>query len=181
MDQTAASMNEEWRTVERVPTYEVSSLGRVRRKAGTYGCKHGRILKQKHAKGGYLDIGLSLGTKEGGYWHPHVHQLVALAFIGPMPSPEHEVRHLDGNPARNVPDNLKWGTAKENAEDRVRHGRQPYMKGELHGMARLTNSAVWAMRRAWDRGASLEALMVRYDVGRITVYDAVKHRSWKHI
>ena len=51
-----------------------------------------------------------------------LHRLVALAFIGPQPSPKHEVCHNDGNPLNNVPGNLRWGTRSENLYDTVRHG-----------------------------------------------------------
>lgn len=52
-----------------------------------------------------------------------VHRMVAEAFLGPRPSPQHEIRHLNGNKEDNRTDNLAWGTRKENAEDRERHGR----------------------------------------------------------
>lgn len=43
-----------------------------------------------------------------------VHQLVCEAFHGPKPFPEAVVIHLDENALNNRPDNLKWGTQKEN-------------------------------------------------------------------
>lgn len=52
-----------------------------------------------------------------------IHRLMAATFLPPRPSAAHEVRHLDGNKTNNAASNLKWGTRKENAEDRARHGR----------------------------------------------------------
>ena len=52
-----------------------------------------------------------------------VHQLVLLAFVGPMPEGQ-LTRHLDGNPQNNVLSNLRYGTALENSQDAVRHGRK---------------------------------------------------------
>ncbi|MGL5880995.1 MAG: HNH endonuclease signature motif containing protein [Xenococcaceae cyanobacterium] len=52
-----------------------------------------------------------------------VHRLMALTFLGSPPTPFHQVRHLNGDPTCNKIENLAWGTAKENAADRVRHGR----------------------------------------------------------
>jgi len=43
-----------------------------------------------------------------------VHQLVCEAFHGPKPSPTHIVLHLDEDPSNNKPENLRWGTRKEN-------------------------------------------------------------------
>jgi hypothetical protein len=43
-----------------------------------------------------------------------VHQLVCEAFHGARPFPEAQVLHMDENGLNNQPDNLKWGTMKEN-------------------------------------------------------------------
>lgn len=43
-----------------------------------------------------------------------VHQIVCLAFHGPKPFPEALVMHLDENSRNNRPDNLSWGTQKQN-------------------------------------------------------------------
>jgi hypothetical protein len=50
-----------------------------------------------------------------------VHRLVAIAFHGPPP-PDHEVRHLDGNPRNNTFSNLAWGTHLVNMHDMYQHG-----------------------------------------------------------
>lgn len=43
-----------------------------------------------------------------------VHRLVCEAFHGPAPEGKSRVLHRDENSHNNVPDNLKWGTQKEN-------------------------------------------------------------------
>jgi len=43
-----------------------------------------------------------------------VHQLVCEAFHGPKPFPDAVVLHLDEDAHNNRPENLKWGTQKEN-------------------------------------------------------------------
>jgi len=43
-----------------------------------------------------------------------VAQLVCEAFHGPKPFPKAVTIHLDEDPSNNAPDNLKWGTQKEN-------------------------------------------------------------------
>ena len=43
-----------------------------------------------------------------------VHQLVCEAFHGPKPFPRAVVIHLDEDALNNRPENLKWGTQKEN-------------------------------------------------------------------
>lgn len=66
----------------------------------------------------YLSVCL---LRNGKRCNRFVHDVVALAYHGPRPSADHEVRHLDGNGKNNRPDNLKWGTQEENTEDRYRH------------------------------------------------------------
>lgn len=51
-----------------------------------------------------------------------VHSLVAEAFHGPRPE-DLVVRHLNGDPLDNRPENLRYGTPSENQYDRVNHGR----------------------------------------------------------
>lgn len=51
----------------------------------------------------------------------YVHVLVAMAFLGPRPSPDHRVLHWDDHPEHNWPGNLRWGSYSENAEDRRRN------------------------------------------------------------
>ena len=43
-----------------------------------------------------------------------VHRIVAIAFIGNPPSPQHVVDHIDTNRRNNRPENLRWVTKLEN-------------------------------------------------------------------
>lgn len=43
-----------------------------------------------------------------------IHRLVCEAFHGQPPSKDHIVLHLNENPGDNRPENLRWGTRKEN-------------------------------------------------------------------
>ena len=43
-----------------------------------------------------------------------IHRLVCEAFHGPAPTDKHLVIHLDEDATNNRPNNLKWGTQKEN-------------------------------------------------------------------
>jgi hypothetical protein len=51
-----------------------------------------------------------------------IHQLVLNAFHGPKPSKDAICRHLDGDKSNNRPENLRWGTYEENAQDMIDHG-----------------------------------------------------------
>ncbi|WP_420140187.1 HNH endonuclease [Sphingomonas sp.] len=95
--------------------YEVSNLGRVRKYDGT-------VLSASVPRNSreYPAVMLRYaGTRK----RVAVHRLVALNFLDLPPFEGGEVRHLDGNHLNPRWDNLAWGTAKQNAEDRERHGR----------------------------------------------------------
>lgn len=51
-----------------------------------------------------------------------IHTLVARAFLGDRPTPDAEIRHLNGDKTDNRLTNLAYGTRSENTLDRVRHG-----------------------------------------------------------
>ena len=55
-------------------------------------------------KTGYMEIGTE-----------RVHRIVAFAFLGEPPTPQHIVDHIDTNRRNNRPQNLRWLTKLENA------------------------------------------------------------------
>jgi hypothetical protein len=93
--------NEEWKQIEEFPTYEVSSLGNVRRGA--------KRLKGCPKRGGYLHVGL---YKDGGQYQRLIHRLVATAFI-PNPENKATIDHIDWNCANNAVGNLRWYSVSE--------------------------------------------------------------------
>lgn len=95
--------------------YEVSDHGRVRSLPG--GKRQGKILtpiKQHH---GHVMVSLYDGFLKQKF----IHELVLESFDQPRPEGLF-CRHLNGDPTDNRVENLKWGTALENARDMVRHG-----------------------------------------------------------
>lgn len=114
---------EEWKVMYKNNSYAVSSLSRVRvtKLVSKKSCV-GAIIKSTPGRHGYLSVHL---WQDGKRIKKLVHRIVAETFIGPAPSKKHEVRHLDGNNQNNIPTNLAWGSKKDNAEDKIRHGRQP--------------------------------------------------------
>jgi len=73
-----------------------------------------------------------------------VHQEVAKAFLGPARG--RQVRHLDGDPLNNNLNNLAYGMAKENQEDR----RKPDYKGKPLLTESQIKEAEKLVRQAWS-------------------------------
>ena len=78
--------------------------------------RYGETAKaQKTAKHTYKHIMLRRERDGGGRQSPRkVHQLVCEAFHGPKPFPDAVVIHRDEDAHNNRPENLLWGTQKEN-------------------------------------------------------------------
>lgn len=98
---------EEWRSVTGFVRYEVSSMGRFRRKAT------GTILVGHNAWTGYNHIGL---LRDGKQIFKLSHRLVAEAFLV-KPSEKHEVvNHKNKVRNDNRVSNLEWFTRSQNAK-----------------------------------------------------------------
>ena len=104
---------EEWRSMidprsgTLVSGRMVSSQGRIKSKAGriSAGCSRGD---------GYLVTKIRFGSKFQ-QREEYVHRLVAAAFLGLPPSPDHsQINHKDGNKSNNAVDNLEYVTPAEN-------------------------------------------------------------------
>lgn len=116
-----------WKPVPSEPGVMASSLGRVLQSPvyaplpnGGYRLytpepQVGQISRaNKDAKRTYRHIMLKR-VGNGPRQQPRkVHQLVCEAFHGPKPFPGAVVLHLDEDAHNNRPENLRWGTQKEN-------------------------------------------------------------------
>jgi len=120
-------MDEEWRPVVGWEGfYEVSNFGRVRsldrtvvRSNGVSVHFKGRIRKYGVLPKGYFVMPLRSGTL---VQNKTVHRMVCEAFHGPAPEGEPWALHRNGQAWDNRPENLYWGTPKDNSDDMTRHG-----------------------------------------------------------
>ena len=124
----------------------------------------------------YLYVRMRTGPNQ--YKSVMVHKLIALTFIGPRPEGL-ESRHLNGNHKDNCAANLCYGTKKENADDRVRHGTSPV--GEKHPLARLTEMNVKDIRQRSASGVRTKVLANEYGMTMSAIRRAVKRKSWSHV
>ena len=162
---------EEWRRIPIAPDYEVSNQGRVRSRK--WGRLHS-IRLSGHPKG-YLGFHAADGPKRRRIL---VHKAVLLAFCGERPDGMDCCRHLNGDPADNRPQNLRWGTFEEQEADKGRHGRKA--RGERQGSVKLTDEDVvqiWALRgRATTKGTARS-----FGVSPKTIRSIWQREWWRHI
>lgn len=155
-----------WEKIPSHPKHEASSQGRIRH------ARSKRVRKPKVLRNGYLSVNLSTENRRS--VHITVHRLVAMAFHG-MPEPGQVVRHIDGNKRNNTPENLAWGTPRENYDDLVRHGS---MAGDRHPMRRLTEATAVVIVSRVRAGESRRTMAVEYGVSYSTIKALCSGQNW---
>ena len=101
-----------WRLIPSVPGLLASSRGRI-----MVIPKMGAGQNANKQYGGYARKGSWDGDRYIFQWQSKTYKvarLVCEAFHGPAPEGKNVCMHLDENSRNNVPDNLGWGTQKEN-------------------------------------------------------------------
>lgn len=107
-----------WKPIQDIPSYEISSFGRVRNKKG-------KVFKTYIQNSGYENI--KIHSKDIDKRHRQIHRLVAEAFL-PNPDGKKYVNHKDGNKLNNTVENLEWCTCSENILHARVTGLNPYNK-----------------------------------------------------
>lgn len=120
----------------------------------------------------------SLGGAKGTFRYT-AHSLVAKCFIPSKDPTKNQVCHIDGNPLNNVLSNLRWGSAKDNADDRSLHGRQG--TGELSGNYKLQQCEVDTIRILSKRGVGTVLLSKVFNTHRTTITRIKQNETWNHI
>ena len=170
----------EWRSCPRAPTYEVSECGDLRVCADADHRLAGKRLKGYITHDGYV----AFNVKDTGKARQLLsHVMVAEAFLGPKPSPQHEVAHGNGSRICNHWLNLRWDTRKGNDEDCELHGTA--RKGEANGRATITEDEVRYIRRRYGEikasGGKVSELDDRFGLHRSTIVAIATRKAWRHV
>jgi len=157
-----------------VPGYEpyaADDLGNI------WNTKFNRRLSGSPDRYGYLVVHLCFeGRKKERL--VKVHRLVGLAFHG-KPQPSQITRHLDGNRQNNLPSNLRWGTHKENEQDKIKHGRRQV--GDTSTNHKLCSYDVVKIKQRLLDGESSRRIARGFGVGFTTIYNIRNNKTWKEI
>ena len=129
-------------TLKKIPSlprdnYMAGNDGRIYSNARKVKAKNGSewyLLEGSKTRQKYSSILIYYNGKPKRYL---VHRLVCEAFCGLSAEGKSQVRHLDGNPQNNVPENLAWGDGFDNWRDKKGHGRG--YEGEKHPRSKLTD------------------------------------------
>lgn len=151
--------------------YSVSSEGRAAsRKFGKW-----RVMRPTLNGNGYPCVSF---YDDGTERVLTVHQLVAEAFLGPRPSPKHQVNHIDG--VRNNPrvDNLEWVTQSGNQRHRfdvLKHGNA---RGESCNLTKLTEADVREIRIRLVAGELQRIIAADYGIYQTNVSHIATRKTW---
>lgn len=170
----------EYRDVPGFPGYRVGSDGSVwscRGRGGRRGALEQKWRKLSPRKGsdGYVHTSLRAGSNTHQFL---VHRLVLESFVGPCPVGM-EARHASGSKADNRLANLSWGTAKENAEDRDRHGKT--RRGSSNGHAKLTEADIPLVFQRRAAGWTHRRIAVSLGVSETTIITILSGKKWGHV
>jgi len=122
--------------------------------------------------------GYQMRNRDGKLVKRYRHRLVAEAVFGPCPKGS-VCRHLDGDKLNNDYTNLRWGTPKQNSDDKFAHGTAAV--GERHGHAVLTEGDVRQMRDLRAAGKTFREIAERFSVSVMTAYRACTGKLWRTV
>ena len=145
--------------------YHINREGKVKSTKG----KVERILKQKISNNGYPTVNLTQRVTRGKILTVCVHTLVALAFLGPPPTPLGRTKgctlvdHKDDDKLNNNADNLQWCSRKFNNTKRS-YKRRPKNTPEQQAAAKerqkISKREYMRRVRAKDKEAKIEESLI---------------------
>lgn len=171
------------------PGYSATPAGDILSMQSNWRGYGARVLTPTLNASGYPSVRLLIGGRRK---HIAVHRLIAEAFLGHRPSPQHEVRHLNGNRHDNSVTNLLWGTRAENASDRKLHGTEraaangrasaAKLQGELNYARKLTEHDVRQIRSLAADGVPQRVIAEGYPaVSQTNIRYIIQRKAWRHV
>ena len=162
------TMPEVWYPIPGVPGYEMSSHIRVR-------TPRGKMVVFSLKPKGYLIFHAVVDRRS---LTLSVHHVIAELAHGPRP-PGLLVLHKDDVKTNNHPDNLYYGTMKQNCEDGHRNGRLP--RGSQKAQAKLEEQDIPEIRRLRAAGLSYLGIARIMGVNKGLISMVCRGLRWTHV
>lgn len=171
IDRLKAEPSVNWAVIPSHPRYSVSDNGLIRFD------KTGYVRKWQRGENRYAFITFAgQGGKPASF--RSVHSLILEAFHGPRPEGM-QVCHIDGDRFNNRLSNLRYGTAKDNADDRFFHGNT--CAGIKNGNAKIIDqSVIDGIRAEYASGKTTQyALAAKHDISQAQINNIVLNKQHK--
>ena len=109
------------------------------------------------------------------------HRIMCELVHGPAPSENSLAVHKCGKGHLGCvnPRHLQWGTPKQNALDKRRHGT--HAVGSRIAKSVLKDTQIPAIRKMHSAGLSYAKIAKRFSVSRATIQAVVERRTWRHV
>jgi hypothetical protein len=154
-------------------TYSDSDIDRFNSKVGPVNEKGCMEWQAYRLPKGYGRFGLNGKMVGANRLALAIHQGVEI------PAPDVKALHSCDNPPCVNPDHLRWGTQKNNGEDRKERGRSADTRGEMNGHHKLTSEQVMEIHRLYSSGGySQTALGRRFGVSHVQIGRIVNGERW---
>lgn len=163
-------MDEIWKPIPGTD-YAVSNTGKVASMKWGW-----RVLKGTRNSKGYLHVGLH--GKSEGERTVNVHVLVAEAFLGPRPTPKHQINHKNGVKDDPSAANLEWVTDSENKHHSYDVLGNKAVRGEKVGSAKITEVEVREILRRCAAGELQRVVAADYGIAPSNVSLIVTGKRW---
>lgn len=120
-----------------------------------------------------------------------VHRAVGILFLGPKPTPKHQVNHKNGIKADNRIENLEWVTCQENVvhgwrqigrkiSDSVRRNGAALFSGTRNPKAKINLETAKEIKRLRiECGYSLKSIADDFGISTAQVSAIASGRCWK--
>lgn len=161
-------MEEIWKELPDWPNHWVSNLGNFKGPKG--------LRKLGQNKDGYPEVKASYKGKEKKF---RVHRLVCETFHGPPPFEGAQALHKDHVRTNCREDNLYWGSAQQNMDDRALAGNSTGPKGAANPNSKLDVEKVQEIRLKYSQGITAYSLAKEYGVVISTINAVVQNLTWK--
>lgn len=171
-------MNKKTKDIQGWPGYKISEDGDVY-SCRTNGGKCSESWKNKKPNvnpGGYYQVKLHYRQKAKLF---RIHTLVLTTFAGTRPVGM-VACHINGNKIDNRVENLRWGSPKENSDDRELHGNTA--RGESNGRSIMIVEAVQKLKLARETTRlSYEKLAKQFGISKRQTMRIIKNECWHHV
>lgn len=162
-----------WKNIPEHPTYQASSIGRVRH------TRLKNIKSQSPDPKGYMRVWLHIDKGN----NKKVHRLVAQAFIN-NPENKPQINHINGIKTDNSVQNLEWCTNSENMAHAIKiglFGDRAHLKGENNCKSKLKESDVRFIRSIHKEKLNKDFLMGKYNICRSTLNRCLNKTCWASV
>jgi hypothetical protein len=103
-------------------------------------------------------------------------RLVCEAFHGPPPPGKPVTIHIDEDPSNNRPENLRWGTQKENLNMPKYLAWRSSVVGDLHPAVKYSDATIAEIRQRHKNGERQADLARKYEMSTGRISDIVNMR-----